>query len=164
MTQKAKETVLAVALIGSVSLFIASIDIYRETMIPWKELLLPMLGGALIFIGLFYRALYTPTYKKVGTAFFCFLCGAGLGNYIFLEMNQAFADDNTTTEQFVVEKQGKIGRREEPYAHINFHGLEKDLVFKTNDVDPRKKYTEVALEYSKGLFGYQVIDKKTMTE
>lgn len=93
--------------------------------------------------------------------------GGGLLYFGLLFLNQRFANAKTLTETFKIIETGKLGRGGkshcfQPYAIIEFHGTNKQLIFYCDFEKTIKNYSKVTVAYNKGLFGFDVISSKQL--
>ena len=145
-----------------------SINIYRNTIIDWKILVPPVIIGIVFFLVSFWRILLNFGYKLWAILFICSICGGCLAHFGTMYLNQKFSRTETTTETYTIERKGTLAKGRsgcnEPYAVINFDGLEKELIFNCDISDIIYKYSKVKISYSKGFLGYYVIKGRTLQE
>jgi len=83
-------------------------------------------------------------------------------------LNQQLCQTDTITYTYTIERKGTLAKGRngcnQPFAVINFEGLEKELIFNCNISEDFHKYSKIRLTYSKGLFGYNVIKESTLLE
>ena len=143
-----------------------AINIYRNTFIDWKLLAPPTIIGALIFLVIFWKLLTKIGHQLWARVFISFTCGACLTHFGFLYLNQKFAETETITDVFTIERAGKLAKGRygcaEPYAVIHFKNLEKEIIFSCDFSKNLKDFSEIKIVYSKGFLGYDVIKEKTL--
>ncbi|MEO6230587.1 MAG: hypothetical protein ABJB11_17900 [Ferruginibacter sp.] len=147
-------------------LILWAINIYRITIIDTKYLLIASVIGAVIGIILIPKFL-KPTYSKFWKALINLAIGGGLFYFVLLYLNQAFYDKVIISNDFKILKTGTLGRGKfspcfQPYATIDFNGVEKQLIFYCDFEKTIKSYSKVSLTYSKGLFGFNIIKSKQL--
>lgn len=157
---------LTVVFIVCMCLAIWSIEIYRNTFINWKILAAYIFIGCIVITFFFWKKILTLC-TSVWLSFFIFYSSLGAFlHFGFLFFNQQFADNAISKEIFKIEDTGRMasGRSGcgKPYAVINFHGLEKDMIFSCDDIGIIKQYDRIEVTYSPGLFGYEVIQQKKL--
>jgi len=162
------DAILTVLFFASIGLTIWGINIYRLTIIDIKYLFATIAFGIIIAF-----AMLTWLIKSSYSTIWTFLIKAGIGGGLFyfglLFINQQFADKKLLAEQFLIVKKGTLGRGKssscfQPYVNIDFYGTEKQLVFYCDYVDAVKHSTKVNLTYSKGVFGFNIIKSKQLTD
>lgn len=162
------DLILQILFLLCVGLAIWGITIYRSTIIDTKYLFV------ITTIGTFAAfRLIKKTLRSSYSNFWTFVASIGIGGGLFyfgiLFINQQFADKESFSEQFVILKTGTLGRGKnsscsQPYVIIDFNGTEKELVFYCDYSEIIKHSKKVALTYSKGAFGFNVIKSKQLIE
>jgi len=158
---KRREWILSAAFMIAMVLAILGIDIYRKTIInPWI-LVGISIGGALLGFCLLWKKEATIK-NSISSLITCVGIGVGSLYFLFLFLNKSFASGTVATDEFAIEKSGRTDQRSRrPYARINFHGREKELIFKPRDIDqPIENYTMIRLQYKEGLFGFPYLLKQ----
>lgn len=129
---KPLEFILGLIFLFSLYLIGAGLDIFNNTLISFEFLLLFITIGAVVaFIILWYATKrFLAFYKILVVA--C-LIGGGVFFFISLYMNMKLGGKELSTEKFMIQScgtlaQGMNGECEKPYAVIDFHGFEKQLV------------------------------------
>jgi hypothetical protein len=147
-------------------LAIWSTNIYRSTFIEWKLLVPPIIIGALISSVIFWRLLTKIGYQFWARVFISFTCGACLTHFGFLYLNQKFAQTETITDLFNIDRVGKLAKGRsscaEPYAVIHYKSLEKEIIFSCNLSEDLKEFSKIKIVFSKGFLGFEVIREKTL--
>jgi hypothetical protein len=162
------DIILTILFFISISLTVWGINIYRLTIIETKYLFATIMFGIVVgFVVLSF--LVKSSYSFIWTFLIKAAISAGLVYFAFLYFNQIFADKELQREQFLIVKKGTLGRGKrsscsQPYVNISFYGIEKQLVFYCQFADTVKKSTKVNLTYSKGLFGFNIIKSKQLTD
>lgn len=165
---KTGDTLLAFLFLTSVVLTIWAIGVYRLTIIDIKYLFAASALGTIIsFAIIFFR--YKSTYSIFWTFLISASIGAGYFYFGLLYLNQAFADNESVTEELQIVRTGIFGGSRkggcfQPYAIVDFHGTQKQLVFYCEYEKTIKNYSKVTLTYSRGLFGFDVIKSKQLTQ
>ncbi|SEI83807.1 hypothetical protein SAMN05216327_104166 [Dyadobacter sp. SG02] len=146
----------------SLLLMIWGISMYRQTIIDAKYLL-----GACIF-GIVAANLLLPlfvatTYSRTLAVLTRSIIGAGFFYFALLFLNQQFRSKIILAEEFeIVERgslaRGKSARCSQPYVMVDFHGEMKQLIFYCDKEDTIKRSRKMILNYSKGAFGFAVVE------
>ncbi len=163
------DTLLFFLFLISMSLTIWGINIYRLTIIEIKYLFAVAIIGITVALFLLPRFLKS-SYSKFWSFLITSAIGAGLFYFGFLFLNQRFADNHLQIEDFAILKRGKFPRGgfgshcEQPYIIINFHGVEKQLVFYCLQTEMIKHAKKIELSYSRGAFGFNVIRSKQLLQ
>jgi hypothetical protein len=168
LTFKTGDIILTILFFTSMVSTILGINIYRLTIIDIKYLV------AIIAFGII-TSLVTLTFliKSSYSAFWTFFIIAGIGGGLFyfglLFLNQHFADKGVSKEQFQIIKKGMLprgkgGHCEQPYVVVSFYDTEKELIFYCQDADKVKYASKVNLTYSRGLFGFNIIKSKDLSD
>lgn len=170
-TQNRKKLIDFITFLITIScgcLIVWSINIYRNTFIDWRILVPPVIIGIIFFLVALWKLLLNFGYQMWAILFICSICGGGLSHFGFMYLNQRFSVTDTITETFTIERKGTLakGRRgcSQPYAVINFDGLEKDLIFYCDLSESFHKYSKIRISYSKGFLGYYVIKERLLQE
>lgn len=154
--------------VAAMLLIVWAIEIYRTTFIDWRVLGVPIIIGSFFGIVLSWRKLANFGYPVWAMLMIGIGTGSSIPYFIFLYSNQSFAETTQTTEVFDIERTGMFasGRRGcgKPYAVINFYGLTKDIVFACSDIDRINDYSKVRITYSKGLWGYNIVRRKSLVQ
>lgn len=168
LSLKTGDRILTVFFFISMCLTVWGINIYRLTIIDLKYLFAVVAFGIIV-------AFVTLTFliKNSYSAFWTFFATAGIGGGLFyfglLFLNQQFADTEILTEDFQIVKTGTLARGKnsscsQPFANIDFNGVEKQLVFYCDEGEIIKHSTKVTLNYSEGTFGFYIIKSKRLTD
>lgn len=163
---KAGDTILFGLFIASVCLTVWAVNIYRLTIIDTIPLFIVSAIGTLIaFFAI--HSIIKSSYSKFLTLFISIVIGSGTFYFGLLFLNQRFSAKEIIKEDFLIIKKGTLGRSRptrcfQPYAIIDFHGTEKQLVFYCNFAVPMKNASKVSLTYSKGLFGFDIIKSRQL--
>lgn len=165
---KTGDTILAFLFFASIGLTVWAISIYRLTIIDIKYLFAASALGAIIALTIILIR-RKSTYSIIWTFIISVASGAGLFYFGLLYLNQAFADKETLTEELQIIKTGNLGRGRksrcfQPYAVVDFHGTQKQLVFYCEYEKTIKDYSKVTVNYSRGLFGFDIIKSKQLTQ
>jgi hypothetical protein len=54
----------------------------------------------------------------------------------------------------------RYGNCNSPYAVVRINGIEKELIFSCEYEKSIKTYSEIQLEFSKGLFGFDILTQR----
>ena len=162
------DAILTVFFFASIGLTIWGINIYRLTIIDKKYLFATITFGIIIAYAIL-TWLIKSSYSTIWNFLIKASIGGGLFYFAFLFINQQFADKELLTKQFSIVKKGDLGRGKssscsQPYVTIDFYGTEKHLVFYCDFTDAVKHCTKVKLTYSKGAFGFNIINSKQLTD
>lgn len=162
------DIILALLFLASIGLTVWAVNIYRLTIIDTTLLfIVSAIGSVVAFFTI--NLLIKSSYTKIWTLFISIVIGSGTFYFGLLFLNQAFLNKEIVKEDFQIVKKGTLGRSRptrcfQPYAIIDFHGTEKELVFHCDFSDIMKNSSKVSLTYSKGLFGFDVIKSKQLTQ
>jgi hypothetical protein len=161
-------TILTLLFFASIGLTIWAIGIYRLTIIDIKYLFAAAAFGTLIAFAIILFRLKS-TYSMRWTFVISIAIGGGFFYFGLLYLNQAFADKETLINDFQIVETGNLGRGRksscfQPYAIIDFNGTQKQLVFYCEYEKTIKNYSKVTVTFSKGLFGFDVIKSKNLTQ
>ncbi len=147
------------------SLCVWGINIYRLTIIDSRFLFYTMVVGALISCSLIILFLKS-SYSKFWIFVTSIAIGCGPSYFGLLYINQKFSDKNFTSGEFQIIKTGTLGssrgRCHQPYAIIDFYGKQKEVIFYCEYESTIENYSRVKLSYSRGLFGFDVINSKEL--
>lgn len=161
---KTGDTILALLFFVSISLTVWAVNIYRLTIVDPTTLFIVSAIGTLTTFFIIH-SLIKSSYSKFWTLFTSIVIGSGTFYFGLLFLNQRFSDKELIKEDFQIIKKGKLGRSRptrcfQPYAIIDFHGTEKQLVFYCDFAETIKNSSKISLTYSKGLFGFDIIISK----
>lgn len=153
--------------VGSMCLAVWSINIYRNTFMDWRILILPSVIGCLAANALFFSKLRRAGEKVWVSIFICSICGGCTAHFLTTFTNRQFADAKEQQQEvFAIIRKGNFAKGRgscgEPYASIDFHGLEKDIVFACGEETLVFQADSVWIACSKGLFGFEVIQAKSL--
>lgn len=146
-----------------------TINIYRNTLVDWKFSLIVVITGITItlLISFFFWKKVMAFYPLWSFIVYCCLWGGSIPYSSILVINQELAQTKQFSDTFQVKQTGHFSKGRyscgPPYVIIDFNGLEKQLVFSCDLADDIKLYHKVALCYSTGYFGYNVIRNKELT-
>lgn len=148
------------------------IDLYRLTFIPLFIPLLIWICSGLIATPFFTKSLpeYLTLHLKGDFLIYQFLYNilawGGIVLYLFMTLNFHFAHDQRFTISLKSVEDGKYWERRDPipypYRVVNYKGINKTLIFSQNTF-AYELYT-VNLILQKGLFGFDIIDNKTLSQ
>jgi hypothetical protein len=145
----------------SMVLVIWAIKMYQLTIIDNSYLVFACIVGGILFYFLL-RLLPKSSYASIWVAFIRTSIGAGIFYFGVLFLNKTFREKETLDSEFLIIKKGHLakgkGSCRQPYAIIDFYGFEKQLVFYCNFEEKIANATTIELRYSKGLFGFVVIE------
>ncbi|MGB4846069.1 MAG: hypothetical protein WBP16_16500 [Ferruginibacter sp.] len=163
---KTGDIILALLFFASICLTVWAVNIYRLTIIDTTLLfIVSAIGSVIAFFAI--NLLIKSSYSKIWTLFISIVIGSGTFYFGLLFLNQAFSDKKIINEDFQIISTGTLGRSRptrcfQPYATIDFHGTEKQLVFYCDFAETIKNSSKVSLTYSKGLFGFYIIKTKQL--
>lgn len=165
---KTVDAILSLLFIFSMCLDVWAIIIYRGTIIETKYLIAVVAFGTLIAFPIILFSI-KAVYSTFLSFILSFLIGGGLSYFGLLFVNQVFADNEYLTEDFEILKTGNLARGKggscsQPYAVIDFNGLEKELIFYCEFEKTIQNYSKISLTFSRGLFGFAVIKSKLLTQ
>jgi len=159
------EAILTLLSLISLILSVWGILIYRMTIVSNKYLFAGVAFGTIIafsIILMFVKNGYTIFQNLIGSV----VLGGGLSYFTMLYFNQRFANSEVFNEEFEIITKGTLGRSKsgcsQPYAIVDFHGTEKQLVFYCDYAQTLKECSKVVVSYSKGLFGFDIIRNKQL--
>lgn len=165
---KPGDIILTILFFASICLTIWAIGIYRLTVIKIKYLFTAAaLGAFIVFAITLFRL------KSTNSIFWTFIMSVFIGGGFFyfglLYLNQALADKEMLTDDFKIVEAGNLGRGKksscfQPYAVVDFYGTRKQLMFYCEYEKTIKNYSKVTVKFSKGLFGFDVIKSKQLTQ
>jgi hypothetical protein len=166
MFEDKSDKILQGAFFVSICLVIWGILIYRLTIINFNYLFGVVVVGTIIALYLINRFLKS-SYSKFWIFFISSVVGGGTLYFGLLFLNQIFADKKIISREFPIIETGNLGRGKksncsQPYAVVDFNGTEKQLVFYCEFEKTIMNYTKVKLTYSKGLFGFDIVDSKEL--
>lgn len=155
---------LLLVFVGFMCLAVWSINMYRNTFMDWRLLILPSVLGCFVANALFFSKLRRAG-EKIGVSFFiCSICGGCIAHFLTTFANRQFACKEQQQEAFAIIRKGSFAKGRgscgQPYASIGFHGLEKDIVFACGEETLVLQSDSVWVAYSTGLFGFEVIREK----
>jgi hypothetical protein len=163
---KAGDAILFFLFLISICLAVWAVNIYRLTVVDTSLLfIVSAIGTVVAFFAVHF--LIKSSYSKLWTLFISIVIGSGAFYFGLLFLNQTFSDKEIIAEDFQIIKIGTLGQSRptrcfQPYAIIDFHGTEKQLVFYCDFAEAMKKSSKVSLTYSKGLFGFDIINSKQL--
>lgn len=163
---KSGDAILFLLSFVSICLTVWAATIYRLTIVDTPILyIVCAIGTGITFFAIHF--LIKSSYSKFWILFISIVVGSGTFYFGFLFLNQTFSDNEIIKEDFQIIKTGTLGRSRptrcfQPYAIIDFHGTEKQLVFYCDFAETMKKSSKVSLTYSKGLFGFDIIKSKQL--
>jgi hypothetical protein len=163
---KTSDKILYFLLLTCLALAIWGVTIFRLTIIDVKSLfIITAIGTSFAFIAL--KKIFKNNYKNLWIFFQSIIVGGGISYFSTLFLNQYFANKDSITDEFKIIKTGNLarGRRSDcsrPYAIIDFYGTKKQLVFYCNYEKVIMNFSKVLLTYKKGLFGFDIIEKKEL--
>ena len=160
------DVVTLFSVVSCLSLAVWSTNIYRNTLIDWRILVPIVFVGGIICALIFWRTLSQIGYARWAILFISFTCGGCLSHFGLLYLNKSFSEDNTVSYIFDIRRTGSLAKGRhgcrQPYAVIYFENIEKDLVFPCDLSTNIGGFSKIKIQYSKGLFGYNVIKTKTL--
>lgn len=152
--------------VGSMCLAVWSINIYRNTFMDWRLLILPSVMGCFLAKLLFFSRLRKAGEKALTAFLLCGICGGCIAHFLTMFLNQAFAATEERQEIVLpVLDRGRLAKGKgsscgEPYVTISFNGLEKDIMFPCGEDERVFQVDSVWIVYRTGLFGFEVIREK----
>lgn len=166
-TIKTGDGILFLLFLISTGLAVLGITIYRQTIIETKYILGIVILG--IITGSILLSFIKSSYSKTWTSLIRAAIGSGIFYFAFLFINQQYADKEWQTDQFQILKKGTLSSAKgsdcaQPYVEIDFYGVEKELLFYCQETDSIKHATSVTISYSKGLFGFNIIQSKALLQ
>jgi hypothetical protein len=122
--------------------------------------------GTLIILFLL-RLTKTGNYNFFWTFFIAIGIGGGISYSSILILNDTFKDKTIFEQEFEIVSvgetaKGKYGKCYPPYAEIDFDGLKKRIIFTCEDKKQLKESSKLSLTFSKGFFGFFVINSKRL--
>lgn len=163
---KAGDAILFSLFLASICLTVWAVNIYRLTIVDTPLLyIVSAIGAVIAFLAIHF--FIKSSYSKFWTVFISIVIGSGTFYFGLLFLNQTFSDKEIIEEDFQIIKTGTLGRSRptrcfQPYAIIDFHGTEKQLVFYCDFAETMKHSSKVSLSYSKGLLGFDIIRSKQL--
>ena len=169
-----KSNLLGALFFGGLVLTILEIYIYRVTFIfLYIPLSIWVLTGLLmtpIFKNIFNIYCFNPYSPERTPMFFHYLYNivsfGGILVFLFMWTNQTFNDKSKTVITLPIISYGHFAKSRrscgEPYVHVVYKYKEKELVFPCDT--EIEKYNSVYIEITKGLFGFDIINDKTLIE
>jgi hypothetical protein len=162
---KIANAILALLFFASMGLTVWGIQIYRVTIISSKYLFaIIAVGSILTFIMIFFAL--KPSYNIFWIFLMSILIGGGTSYFLFLYLNSAYPAKEKLTKDFKIVRTGTLAGRlsscHRPFAVVDFNGIEKELIFNCDDEKTINTWSKVRLEYSKGLFAFDIIKIKTL--
>lgn len=150
----------------SLILLIWGIDIYRLTVIEAKYLIVACIFGAAaghLLVGLFV----TSSYSRMWNVLLRSLIGASFTYFSILFLNQQFASRSLFRAEFKIIETGSLARGRwarcsQPYVIIDFHGKLKQLIYYCDKEEEIQHSQKVIIQYSKGAFGFAVIESSQL--
>jgi len=165
------EIIITFAFTGGLLLGVWEVFLFRRTIIDVSIPLVLWLTPGMVLTPIFYRWLNQidnmrlPWIPHFLLHYLLHTCIIGsVVTFSFMAINYYGADPNFTSERFeILEKSslpGSKGHRNErlPTALINYHGLNKEIVFKYRDTERFRNATYVILYVKRGLLGYDILD------
>jgi hypothetical protein len=145
-----------------------AISIYRVTVVETRYLIGILFVGSLLGI-LSLTFARKSTLPKFFILLIQSLVGAIISLTMLLFLNRQFADRRSEQSKFEIIKKGEFSKGRfsncrQPYIIINFGGVEKQLVLYCYEVELIEAASVVSLTYSKGLFGFSVLQKIDLSE
>lgn len=139
------------------------IQLYRNTIIRPRDLILPMLFAGIVFAILL--PLLKTSWAKAWSIVEGFVGGACIAYFTVLYINLEYRHNELIIEEFTILRHGNLpqGRKSKcgsPYAEIDFWGVKKDLIFPCTFEKTLKKHSKLKLTYAEGKLGYEVILEK----
>lgn len=146
-----------------VALIVFGINIFRKTFIEWYWLIFPIILAPIIFYPLLKNFFFKPNAKYHPDKIFIFIYVAPFAYYLFLAINFYTADTkNQITKTFKIEEKGEMYSKNKtnrtPYIIVHFESLRKQLIISKNDQQLLVNASQIKLNYSKGLFGFYVVE------
>ena len=163
---KSDNAILFLLFFTSICLAVWAVNIYRLTIVDTSVLyIVSAIGTVIAFLAIHF--FIKSSYSKFWTVFVSIVIGTGTFYFGLLFLNQTFSGKEIMQEDFQIIKTGTLGRSRstrcfQPYAIIDFHGTEKQLVFYCDFEETMKKSSKVSLAYSKGFFGFDIIKSKQL--
>lgn len=160
------DKILHILFLFGIALAIWGITIFRLTIIDIKTLfIIATIGTAFAFITI--KKILKSSYAHFWILFISIAVGGGGFYFSTLFLNQYFADKNSVTNEFKIIDTGNLarGRRSscsQPFAIIDFNGIEKQLVFYCDYEKTIMNFSKVLLTYKNGLFGFDIIETKEL--
>lgn len=163
---KSEDFIFNLLFVVSMGLSIWGIIIYRMTIIPLKYLFAVMALGAVIAYPLIKFKL-KPSYENTRIFLTSIAIGAGLFYFSFLYLNCRFSESAKLTDDFSIVETGNLGKGgkgvcRQPYAIVDFYGIKKELIFYCEYENTIGTFSKVKIEFSKGLFGFDLIQNKIL--
>ncbi len=146
---------------GAFILIIWEISIFRKTFISlFIPLTFFLIGGPILFFGLRKKIKYyiETDYGVLLQAFHGTILFGSTLMFIFMFLNFYFPSDNTAQFDMKVIKTGNLASRRgcgNPFATVDYHGFEKQLVFPCNTKLENAERIKVKLQ--EGLFGFKIV-------
>lgn len=154
--------------VGSMCLAVWSINIYRNTFMDWRLLILPSVMGAFVANLLFFSRLRKAGEKNLTAFLLCGISGGCIAHFLTMYLNQKFVSTEEHQEiVFPVLHRGRLAKGKgsscaQPYVSITFNGLGKDVMFSCAEDRLVFQADSVWIVCSKGLFGFEVIQAKSL--
>jgi hypothetical protein len=157
---KRRKTFYLTTLIAGFLLIMLEVGIYRKTMIPLRPIIV-VISLTSIFTFLLIKNDYRDIYQKKSFFFPFFQSAVSFGFiacYIFVASNFYFtSSSDPLLRSFPILTKHTIGTRSpQPAIEINYEGIEKQLVFYTEEQNAVDTAKYVLLTIKKGLFGYDI--------
>lgn len=159
--------VVSALFLVSLGLIIWEIFLYRSTIIDVKILLIIFFLPGIILTPIFYNLL-NKIEGAVGHWILHYLLHTvivgGILIFSFMSLNYYAADEFTKTESFMIKKKdslvGRKGHRNErkPYAMIDYHGFEKQIIFNHSYESQMETSKRVVLITRDGFLGFPILD------
>ncbi len=162
------EAVFSILFFISLGLLIWGISIYRNTVVETKYLIATVILG--IFIG---EITFSFLIKRGPWSVWIFLIKALPSSiiccFLLLLINQELVNNELEKGQFFITAKGTFSRSKrgscrQPFVHIDFYGVNKQLVFYCQDAEAVQRSSKVNLTYSRGALGFYIIQSKQLAE
>jgi hypothetical protein len=150
-----------------VYLTISAIEIYRETIINWTIPLLIWLTSGFCILPFTYSFLKEPGKKSYATWQLLYNCitFGGIMFYLVMTLNFNFTSYRISRQKIKIKEKGHLSNFRScgnPYTRVIINGNDKELIFDCGtNID---KSTNVVLTIKNGLFGFDIITNKILTD
>lgn len=161
------DMVVSVLFLVSIGLLVWEIHLYRRTIIDVKILLIIFFSPGIILTPIFYNLLNKIEGAVGHWALHYILHSVVVGGILIfslMSLNYYAADEFTKTESFIIKKKdslpGSKGHRNErkPYAIIDYHGFEKQIIFDHSYERQMETSKRVILITKEGFLGFPILD------
>lgn len=161
-----QDLILFFSFMTSLIMTIYAMRLNEITVINPKLLYAFSIFGTLLVLFLL-RLTKTGSYNFFWTFFIAVGIGGGFSYSSVLILNGTLKDKTILKQEFEIVSvgetaKGKYGKCYPPYAEIDIDGLKKRVVFTCEDKKQIKESSKLSLEFSKGFFGFLVIDSKKL--